>query len=306
MPLSSFPAKELEGVIPNWLELPRDIMVNILQRLSTDDMVTRACLVCPLWWNICKDPLMWRTIQMIKLHNSTSDLLKICRYAIERSCGHLENIDIQYFFTDDLLKYIAENGCHLGCLRLEDCCEISDKGLIDAANKLPLLEELDILFSNITKDSLEVIGQSCPFLKSLKYCIGFDADNKWYDEAFSFIKTMPQLRHLEICSDLLTNDGLVAILDGCPLLESLNIQDCDYLDFSGNVWKRCCEQIKDLRLPYDFEDGYFGDGDTHFDNLSENSNDDSNLDSEDDNDDSECGTMIELNQLMKIYQGNSW
>ncbi|KAK2441828.1 putative F-box/LRR-repeat protein [Trifolium repens] len=91
MPLFSFPAKEMERVIPNWLELPRDITVNILQRLSTVDIVTSACLACPLWWNICKDPFMWRTIQIIiKLNNNShSGLLKICRYAIERSCGCL-------------------------------------------------------------------------------------------------------------------------------------------------------------------------------------------------------------------------
>ncbi|PNX84602.1 F-box protein skip19 [Trifolium pratense] len=270
---------------PNWLELPRDITINILQRLSTVDIVTRACFVCPQWWNICKDPFMFRTIHMIDDDISHTDLLKICRHAIERSCGRLQEFDIENFDTDDLLNYIAENGSHLRCLRLAYCSGITDKGLIDAANKLPLLEELDIYFSDITKDSLEVIGRSCPFLKSLNYCFGYSSDNKWYDEAFSFIKTMPQLRHLEICSDMLTNDALLAILDGCPLLESLDMESCDCLDFRGNVWKRCCQQIKNLQRPYEIEDGLFCDDDTYFDNVSENWNDDSNLDSEDDYDD---------------------
>ncbi|GAU22405.1 hypothetical protein TSUD_122910 [Trifolium subterraneum] len=280
----------MERVIPNWLELPKDITVNILQRLSTVDIVTRACLVCPLWWNICKDPFMWRTIQMIKLHNSTGELLKICQYAIERSCGCLEDIDIKRFGTDDLLKNIAENGSHLRRLRLVDCGEISDTGLIEAAKQLPLLEELDILFSYFSKDALEVIGHCCPLLKSLKWSNEF---NFWYVEVepFSFIKTMPQLRHLELCSDLLTNDELLAILDECPHLESLDIEACNSLVLCGDVRERCCEQIKNLRLPDDF----FCDDDTYFDGLSENSSDYSNMDYEDDYDlgdsDSDSGAI---------------
>ncbi|PNX90020.1 F-box protein skip19 [Trifolium pratense] len=98
--------------IPNWLDLPVEITANILQRLNTIDIVTSACKVCPLWENICKDPLMWRTIRM--RYNDASpyifnhvDLVKICRFAVKQSCGHLEDIDIDYFCTDDLLRYIT-------------------------------------------------------------------------------------------------------------------------------------------------------------------------------------------------------
>lgn len=106
---------EAEGEIqtePNWLELPREVAANILQRLGVVEIVTSVCLVCPQWWNICKEPLFWRTIDMRNesndIHPSIYDLVKICCYAVERSSGHLEDIDIQYFGTDDLLKFIAD------------------------------------------------------------------------------------------------------------------------------------------------------------------------------------------------------
>jgi hypothetical protein len=95
---------------PNWLELPKDITENILLRLNTIEIVTSACQVCPLWWNICKDPLMWRTIHMTDNDSypyDNMDLVKICCYAVERSCGHLRDIAIVSFCTDDLLQYIA-------------------------------------------------------------------------------------------------------------------------------------------------------------------------------------------------------
>lgn len=112
--------------------------------------------------------------------------------------------------------------------------------------KLPLLEELDISDSNITLKSLEVIGKCCPLLKSLKFRKLFRGEKECDDEAFAIAKTMPKLRHLEInCNDL-TNDGLIAILDGCPLLELLDLGGCIHLDLSGSLGTRCREQIKEL------------------------------------------------------------
>ncbi|MCI03964.1 F-box protein SKIP19 [Trifolium medium] len=95
---------------PNWFELPIEITRNILQRLDIINIVTSVCLVCPLWWNICKDPFMWRTIHMSNnetSHYSDEDLVNICRYAVERSCGQLEDIEIVSFCSDNLLQYIA-------------------------------------------------------------------------------------------------------------------------------------------------------------------------------------------------------
>jgi len=114
---SSCPAKkpklESTTVNPNWLELPRDVTSNILQRLGAVEILMRARYVCPYWWNICKDPFMWRKIHMGKFHlyfqfanRGTPDLdilVNLCQYAVDLSSGHLEKID-----TDDLLQYIAD------------------------------------------------------------------------------------------------------------------------------------------------------------------------------------------------------
>ncbi|XP_058783874.1 F-box protein SKIP19-like [Vicia villosa] len=118
MASSSIPPTEIEKEVivePNWVELPRDVTANILQRLGTIELLTSACQVCPLWWNICKDPHMWRTINMTKVPSSRyyfqDELVKICSKAIEQSCGQLENIDIfdiDFIVTDDLLAFIAD------------------------------------------------------------------------------------------------------------------------------------------------------------------------------------------------------
>ncbi|KAJ1440412.1 Leucine-rich repeat domain superfamily [Sesbania bispinosa] len=226
---------------PNWLELPRELTANILQRLGAIEIVTSVRRVCPLWWDICKDPLIWRVIDMGKKEAShyQYDLNKICRYAVERSCGHLEDINIEYFATNDLLNYIADR--------------YIQKGLCQVAKKLPLLEELDITcFNIVSEDTFKAIGQCCPLLKVLKLdsrmCYLVKCDD---DVALAIAKTMSKLCHLQICGIKLSDVGLSAILDGCPLLESLDLRRCIYFELlDESLEKRCREQIKYLLFPY--------------------------------------------------------
>lgn len=67
---------------------------------------------------------------------------------------------------------------------------------------------------------------------------------------------MPELRHLQLFGNKLTNDGLQTILDGCPHLESLDLRQCYNVTLGGNLEKRCVEQIKSLRRPSDSTHDY--------------------------------------------------
>ncbi|CAJ2640731.1 unnamed protein product [Trifolium pratense] len=265
---------EAESTMPNCLELPIDITANILSRLDTIDIVKSVCLVCPLWWNFFKDPLKWHSIHMTNFTSLSSitfsELAKICCYAVERSRGHLLDIEIRSFGNDDVLQSIAQNGSSLRRLWIVSCLRITDKAFCEALRKLPLLEELNISPCHISKNFLEVIGISCPLLKSLKF------DRRWclihrcpYDhEAFIISETMSRLCHLDIKGNGLTAVGLVAILDKCPLLEYLDIRDCYSLSLtlSESLKKRCIEQIKDLQLPVmnNYEDFDYLDFDNDF------------------------------------------
>ena len=148
---------------------------------------------------------------------------------------------------------------NLRCLDLRGCGPIfSEETLIKVAKKLPLLEELDISYYYLSSRSVEAIGTWCPRLRSLKlnnvkgvyYPKGGRGND---DEAFAIAKTMPNLQHLQLIGNRLTKAGLLAILDGCPLLEieSLDVRDCFNLNLQGSLGKRCVEQIKELGyIPY--------------------------------------------------------
>ncbi|GMY38025.1 F-box protein SKIP19-like [Fagus crenata] len=96
----------------NWLELPRDLTASILLRLGAIEILENAQNVCTLWRNICKDPSMWRYIDMRNLgdlHDMPYDLEKMCLHAIDRSSGQLVGINIEYFGTDELLTHITQS-----------------------------------------------------------------------------------------------------------------------------------------------------------------------------------------------------
>ncbi|KAK7305697.1 hypothetical protein VNO77_43607 [Canavalia gladiata] len=126
-------------------------------------------------------------------------------------------------------------------MRLAHCSNISDKGLEEVANKLSLLEELDISFTSLSKHSLEAIGRCCPYLTTLKFNkLVYDGNNPYLDlrnddEAFAIAKTMPKLCHLELLGNKLSNDGLVAILGGCNRLESLDVRGCFNVDLGASL-----------------------------------------------------------------------
>ncbi|XP_058781736.1 putative F-box/LRR-repeat protein 23 [Vicia villosa] len=242
---------------PNWLDLPKDLTANILKRLGTFEILASASRVCPLWWNICKDPLMWRTIHMPHVRNYKY-LDNICCIAVERSCGQLEDIDIERFATDNLLECIANNGSHLLSLRMVDCWDISNKGFREAVSKLSQLEMVDISLSFVTGGSLEVLGRSCPLLKSLKFHLNRGlVFSKSDATAFIIAETMPALCHLDIKRHVLSNVGLLAILDKCHLLKSLDIRRCPYLELNDSLEKRFADQIKDLKRPDDELESYW-------------------------------------------------
>ncbi|XP_050287859.1 putative F-box/LRR-repeat protein 23 [Quercus robur] len=239
----------------NWLELPRDVTESILQRLGAVEILETAQMVCTLWRSICKEPSMWRDINMCNLcewEDGPSYPLKMCRNAVDRSCGQLRGINIEYVANDELLNYIAQSSSQLRRLRLFDCYEITDEGLIKMAEKLPLLEELDITSSLLSVETIEAVGRHCPHLKSFKWnhvvyrLPGIQCD----EEAVAVAKNMPELRHLQLIRNRLTNDGLQAILDNCPHLESLDLRKCFNVTLSGDLGRRCA-RIKNLRLPND-------------------------------------------------------
>ncbi|KAF5752711.1 F-box protein SKIP19-like [Tripterygium wilfordii] len=245
-----------ESQYRNWLALPNEITSTILQRLGAVGILKSAQYVCVAWRNISKDPSMWRSIDMRDhgdFWNMDFRLEKMCFLAIDRSCGNLVDISIQDFGSDELLKHIANSASGLKRLQLVSCLGMTDDGLSELAAKVPMLEELDLSHCSFSGRAVEAVGRCCPLLKSLKLnCSWINCGHVECEKgARSIAGNMPGLHHLQIFGNKLTNIDLLAILDGCPHLESLDLRRCFNVEMAGSVAKRCAEQIKDLRSPYD-------------------------------------------------------
>ncbi|RVW39476.1 F-box protein SKIP19 [Vitis vinifera] len=220
-------SREEEEEERNWQELPRDVTSMILSKLNAVEILSSAQFVCSFWRKLCREPMMWRNIDMHNLGDLCDlgyDLEEMARHAVDRSGGQLLSICIDDFATDNLLNYI----------------------MIEV---------------------LEAIGQCCPRLKSFRLnCQGFRHPHIECDEeALAIAQNMPGLKSLQLFGNKLTNNGLLAILDGCCHLESLDLRQCFNVNLGGNLAKRCAEQIKILRYPNDSTDDYEFDAEIHDD-----------------------------------------
>jgi hypothetical protein len=80
------PPPDLAEEFRNWLELPRGVTASILLRLGAIQILTSVQMVCSPWRNLCKDPSLWRTVDM---RNNGEGLIynleKMCHHAVDRS-----------------------------------------------------------------------------------------------------------------------------------------------------------------------------------------------------------------------------
>ncbi|XP_074316775.1 F-box protein SKIP19-like [Silene latifolia] len=248
-------SKNKNKIKPNWLELPEDVWSFIFSKLYTSDIIEYVQKVCRMFRKICVQPSMFRVIDMT-LPDAFMDLdfdaNVMTRFAVDRSAGELVDIYVESCCDDDTLLYIAERSKNLKHLRLGHYLHISKDGLIQAVQKLPMLEEVEIIICKFPEDTFAALGEACPSLKSFSLNdVGsrrrrFRNDGK----AFEIARSMPNLRRLQLIGNSMTNEGLKAILDKCCLLESLDLRTCFNIDLSGDLGKKC-DKIKHLRRPND-------------------------------------------------------
>ncbi|KAL0846301.1 hypothetical protein Bca101_019547 [Brassica carinata] len=55
---------ESEEPIRSWAELPPELISSILLGLNSIEILEKAQKVCRSWRRVCKDPSMWRKIDM--------------------------------------------------------------------------------------------------------------------------------------------------------------------------------------------------------------------------------------------------
>ncbi|CAN7023402.1 unnamed protein product [Brassica oleracea var. botrytis] len=72
-----------DGECRNWAELPSDLTSWILSKLSAVDILQNAQKVCTKWHRVCKDPAMWRKIDMRNSGDLRYNLVMMCHHAVD-------------------------------------------------------------------------------------------------------------------------------------------------------------------------------------------------------------------------------
>ncbi|KAK8951933.1 putative F-box/LRR-repeat protein 23 [Platanthera zijinensis] len=240
----------------NWAELPRDVLSVIFKAIKALEILSSAQFVCKSWRQLSLEPEIWRCIDMTLIKNRYPlfDVLYTAKLAMDRSAGCLEEYYGEFLGNDVLLGYMAERAPQMRCLHLLSIHGISDKALVEAVRKFPLLEELWISVGMFSDGVVELVGQARPQLKVFRLTSRDYYKVELYSnvdtKAFAIAKHMQQLRRLQLIGNNLTSTGLLAILDGCPYLEHLDIRRCFNVVLGENLLEKCT-RIKELRLPND-------------------------------------------------------
>ncbi|XP_040377071.1 putative F-box/LRR-repeat protein 23 [Oryza brachyantha] len=244
---------------PEWAELPVDAILAVFERLGAAEVLMGAGVVCRTWLRVAtREPRLWRRVDLTGSFDPTVDMEAMARAAVDRADGRLEHFAADSFVTDALLSYIAKRTTCMKSLRLLDCMEIADKGLVAVGKTSPCLEELELTTCSIDI-LLKVVGQAFPNLKCLWL------NNRWFDiqldefrdnfHALGIACSMPKLRHLQLFANRLRNNALAAILDNCLHLESLDLRQCFNVYVDAELQAKCV-RLKDVRFPNDSTKDY--------------------------------------------------
>ncbi|XP_040257416.1 F-box protein SKIP19-like [Aegilops tauschii subsp. strangulata] len=252
--------EEEEGESRDWAGMQSDALSTIFGKLDAADLLTGAGQVCHAWRRLAdSDTTLWRRVEMTHDGDVLEAGAMACA-AVDRAAGTMEAFWADTFVTDLLLRYIADRSFSLKSLKISFCDKVSDKGLAEAINLLPQLEELDISFCSLYGNFCELVDKSRSQLKCFRLNERWADFHKRFDatyermeidpEASWIANSMPRLQVLQLIGSEITNDGLMAILDHCPHLESLDIRMCYNLQID-DAMKSKCARIRNLKLPHD-------------------------------------------------------
>ncbi|OEL21410.1 hypothetical protein BAE44_0017571 [Dichanthelium oligosanthes] len=239
----------------DWASLPPDILISVFLKLGPREIMMGAEHACTAWQRVAvDDPVLWRCVDMGMVSPCSPNGRAIVRVAVDRGAGECEAFS--GLCDSKLLFYLVQRAPYLRSLHLKHLYA-PNKVLNLVLKRLPLLEDLEIsptYVSTPEENLLQSICQDCPHLRKLRLncCESFDYNNgngMALERIHGEIILMQDLRSLELFHCDLTTQGLRAILDNCPLLETLHITGFLMGGEMDQMLRQKCAGVKDLTLP---------------------------------------------------------
>jgi len=256
-------------------DIPVEALIDIFSRLDLEERWKSASLVCKGWFKAFKDPSFWQVVDFEKYFARKRETAswwstefekkmdKMAKIAVDYSCGDLRELHVRHC-SDEAVTYLAQRCANLQCLSIKACQSVTDASICQIALGCPRIEELDISYCyNISCAALGKIGLSCKNLTIVKRNMLNSLDPSEHkdvvpteyiraaplsgdEEATSFAKFMPNLKHLEMQFSKLSPKGLRVLVNGCLNLEHLDLFGCSNL--TSRALDHASENAKNLNV----------------------------------------------------------
>ncbi|CAO2209859.1 unnamed protein product [Urochloa humidicola] len=259
------PPPTLASPARDWAALPRSIVLDVFLRLGPREVMLGAEFACKPWRSVAlEEPVLWRHVGMDpwdpfdKRWRCSSDSVErdMKLVAVDRAKGQCEGF--KGYCNDEYLLDLVGRAPSLKVLHIEhNSYYYSGVELVEALEKLTLLEDLQIDFNysiDWDENMLESVCEACPHIKKLvlMYASCFDLEcneDEFHKEPIDgAIPVMPELHTLGLYDCELSTDGLKAILDSCPLLETLHTDGYFNKRKMDKELRMKCTRIKNLTL----------------------------------------------------------
>ncbi|POG72721.1 hypothetical protein GLOIN_2v1773361 [Rhizophagus irregularis DAOM 181602=DAOM 197198] len=161
------------------------------------------------------------------------------------ACHSLRVLAISDIVDDELVKIITISCPSLRCIRLSSCDGVTDDSLELIAKTYPHLLSLDLGGDScpISDAGIKSLTQSCTEHKPL---ISITAKCNVSDKTMSVItESCPQLRALDVCSKILTDEPVIALIESCRKVEDLVLH---YRNMTTSVINTIAQNCPVLRL----------------------------------------------------------
>lgn len=257
----------------SWADLTYEALVEIMKRVGFEELYVAVPLVCKAWKAAALDPACWERVHIEPCFRARCESAAwwqppfeakvdyMLKLAVDRSMGSLLELSTRHC-SNSALAYLGSRCSSVRLISVASSPGITDPSICQIAKACRHLEHLDVSECQyVTSESLEQIGLNCKSLTVLKrnrFIGDYDPARKSRlpleyprtsstpanadAEVLVFSKLMPNLKHLELRHSKLSDQGLVALVDGCSNLEYLDLTGC------SNLTRRALDEAT-ARLP---------------------------------------------------------
>jgi F-box/leucine-rich repeat protein 2/20 len=170
--------------------------------------------------------------------------------AVSRMCSQLRHLNVRDTsgaIGDSSIIAIAQSCSQLRHLNVNATTRITDSAIEHVARHCPLLEHLDISYTQIGDSGVIAIARGCPRLRVLDVSL---TDGNVSDESLVEVaRGCPRLQHLDVryTNCKITDTGVLAIVQSCSELRFLDVRYAGGVtDVSMRAVARYCPRLRQL------------------------------------------------------------